>query len=135
MGERISTETIGIEVSEAMKDYKELEVWQKSVNLALFMYEATRRFPDTEKFGLTAQVRRAATSVPANIAEGWGRGSTKEYIQFLHVARGSLPELETHLIIALKLGYLGRAQSESAHRQLESISMMLNRLITALKAR
>ena len=118
-----------------MKNYKELDVWKKSVGLALALYKTTNRFPSSEKFGLTSQIRRAATSVPANIAEGWGRGTTKEYIQFLHVARGSLPELETHLIIALKLGYLGRAQSESAHRQLESISMMLNRLITALKAR
>lgn len=80
-----------------MKDYKELEVWQKAVSLATSMYEVTKTFPDTEKFGFTNQIRRAAISVPANIAEGWGRGSTKEYVQFLLVARGSLLELiRTH---------------------------------------
>jgi len=118
-----------------MKDYKELEVWQKAVILATSLYDVTRGFPDTEKFGLTTQVRRAAVSIPANIAEGWGRGSTKEYVQFLHVARGSLLELETHLIIAHKLGYLTREQSEVAQPQIKSIGMMLNRLIAALKAR
>lgn len=118
-----------------MKDYKELEVWQKAVNLGTSLYDATRTFPDTEKFGLTTQVRRSATSVPANIAEGWGRGSTKEYVQFLLVARGSLLELETHLIIAEKLGYLNAVHSAIAHKQLESISMMLNRLIASLRAR
>lgn len=118
-----------------MKDYKELEVWQKAVTLATDLYKLTRPFPDTEKFGLTTQVRRAATSVPANIAEGWGRGSTKEYIQFLLVARGSLLELETHLIIAKRLEYVNEQQSEKFQKQVESISMMLNRLISVLRAR
>jgi four helix bundle protein len=118
-----------------MKDYKELEVWQKAVNLATSTYELIKTFPDSEKFGLSTQIRRAATSVPANIAERWGRGSTKEYVQFLVVARGSLLELETHLIIAQRLGYLNADQSATAHKQVESISMMLNRLIAALRAR
>jgi four helix bundle protein len=118
-----------------MKDYKELEVWQKGVSLATSMYEVTRSFPDTEKFGLTSQIRRAAISVPANIAEGWGRGSTKEYVQFLLVARGSLLELETHLIVAERLGYLNADDSAAARGRVQSISMMLNRLITSLKTR
>jgi four helix bundle protein len=118
-----------------MKDYKQLEVWQKALNLATAVYELAGVFPDSEKFGLTAQVRRAATSVPANIAEGWGRGSTKEYVQFLLVARGSLLELETHLIIAQRLAYLNADQFATARKQVESISMMLNRLIAALRAR
>jgi len=80
----------------SIKDYKELEIWQKGVNLAIELYKLTRTFRESKKFGLTSQVRRAAISVPANIAEGWGRGSTKEYVQFLFVARGSLLELETH---------------------------------------
>ena len=92
-----------------MKDYKELEVWQKSVTLVTETYKTTERFPRAERFGLTGQIRRAVTSVPANIAEGWGRGSTKEYIQFLLIARGSLAELETHLIIAHQLHYLDDA--------------------------
>lgn len=118
-----------------MKDYKELEVWQNAVNLANSLYDVTETFPDAERFGLTIQAHRAATSVPANIAEGWGRGSTKEYVQFLLVARGSLLELETHLIIAHRLGYLSRVQSTAAQKQVESISMMLNRLSGALRAR
>jgi four helix bundle protein len=118
-----------------LKDYKELEVWQKAVNLATALYKVTSSFPGTEKFGLTAQVRRAAASVPANIAEGWGRGSTKEYVQFLLVARGSLLELETHLIIASRLGYLGPEESEEPRKQLESVSKMLNRLIAVLRSR
>jgi len=89
-----------------VKNYKELEVWQKSKNFAVTVYRATEAFPRAELFGLSAQIRRAATSVPANIAEGWGRGSTREYIQFLLIARGSLMELETHLIIADELHYL-----------------------------
>ena len=118
-----------------MKDYKELEVWQKVIDLVSSLYEVSGTFSDNEKFGLTSQVRRAATSVPANIAEGWGRGSTKEYVQFLHVARGSLLELETHLIIAHRLGFLSGDLTAAAHKQVESIGMMLNRLIGRLRAR
>jgi len=68
---------------ESIKNYKELEVWQKGVDLTVQLYQITRAFPPEEKFGLVSQIRRAAASIPANIAEGWGRGSTKEYIQFL----------------------------------------------------
>ena len=89
-----------------MENYKELKVWQKSVSLCIELYGIVKKFPENERYGLITQIQRASTSVPANIAEGWGRGSTKEYIQFLHIARGSLMELETHLIIAQKLGYI-----------------------------
>ncbi|MBI4443547.1 MAG: four helix bundle protein [Acidobacteria bacterium] len=80
-----------------MKSYKEPEVWQRAIGLVKQVYEARRTFPPSEKYGHASQVQRAATSIPANIAEGWGRGSTKEYIQFLRIARGSVMELETHL--------------------------------------
>lgn len=118
-----------------MQNYKELEVWQKGVALATDSYELTGRFPDTERYGLIAQIRRAVTSVPANIAEGWGRGSTKEYIQFLMIARGSLMELETHLIIARNLRYLDQRLLEPVQRQIESIAKMLNRLVGSLRSR
>ena len=88
-----------------------------------------------EKFGLTAQIRRAATSVPANIAEGWGRGSTKEYIQFLLIARGSLLELETHMIITQKLRYLSQEQLGAIQKEVEEIGKMLNGLIQSLRGR
>jgi four helix bundle protein len=118
-----------------MQNYKELDVWQKVVRLATDLYTVTGRFPDTEKYGLVAQIRRAATSVPANIAEGWGRGSTKEYIQFLMVARGSLMELETHLIIAGKLRFLDNDLLEQILKQIEDIGKMLNRLVSSLRSR
>jgi four helix bundle protein len=118
-----------------MKSYKELEVWQKSVNLAIETYKIIKKFPQEERFGLTAQVQRATTSVPANIAEGWGRGSTKEYIQFLLIARGSLMELETHLIIAHQLDYLSKDELEQLQKEIENIGKMLNRLIQTLRAR
>jgi len=118
-----------------VKNYKELVVWQKAKEFAVAIYRATEAFPKTERFGLTSQLQRSAVSVPANIAEGWGRGSTKEYIQFLTVARGSLMELETHLIISGDLGYLKPSQLEQSQRQVESIGQMLNRLIQALQSR
>ncbi len=118
-----------------MQSYEELGVWQKSVSLAIEIYKTTEPFPQVEKFGLTGQIRRATTSVPANIAEGWGRGSTKEYIQFLLVARGSLLELETHLIIAQKLNYLKEEQLKGLRTQTGQIGRMLNGLIHALRGR
>jgi four helix bundle protein len=116
-----------------MKDYKEIEVWQKAVRLATEMYKLTKGFPETEKYGMTSQIRRASTSIPANIAEGWGRGSTKEYIQHLTIARGSLLELETHLIVSRNLGYLNPAQSENFGKPLQDVGKMLNRLIASLR--
>lgn len=118
-----------------MNNFKELLVWQKAVNLALEVYKFTSHFPDTEKFGLANQIRRAATSVSANIAEGWGRGTTKEYIHFLLVARGSLMELETHSIIVQGLGYMNRHQLYEATGKIEEIAKMLNGLIQSLKGR
>jgi len=118
-----------------MKDYKELQVWQKAVALVTEVYVMTRGFPADERFGLTAQIRRAVTSVPANTAEGWGRGTTKEYVQFLIVARGSLLELETHLIVSRNLGYLKQPDLETAQRNVGQIGKMLNSLIQSLRSR
>jgi len=118
-----------------MKNCKELEVWQKSKSLAIDLYKATDAFPRIEQFGLTSQVRRAAVSVTANIAEGWGRGSTREYIQCLPIARGSLMELDTHLIIADELKYLQSGHAAKFQARIESVGQMLNRLIQALRAR
>lgn len=118
-----------------MNSYEDLEVWQRSVALATRLYKITDPFPSAEKFGLISQIRRAATSIPANIAEGWGRGSTKEYIQFLFVARGSLMELETHMIIAHNLEYLASEQLSELRSETRQVGKMLNGLIKALKAR
>ena len=118
-----------------MKNYKELEVWQLAKEFATHVYKVTATFPGSERFGLTSQVRRAATSVPANIAEGWGRGTAREYIQFLLIARGSLMEVETHLIIAQELGYLRPEQLRTCQTLVERIGQMLNRLVQALRRR
>jgi four helix bundle protein len=118
-----------------LKNYKELEVWQLAKGFAIEVYKLTATFPRSEQFGLTSQIRRAATSVPANIAEGWGRGSAGEYIQFLLIARGSLMEVETHLIIANELGYLTPNQLKSCQSLVERIGEMLNRLVQALRKR
>jgi four helix bundle protein len=118
-----------------VKSYKELEVWQRSISLVEAVYKLAKTFPADERFGLVSQVQRAAVSIPANIAEGWARGSTKEYIQFLKIARGSLMEVETHIIVATKLKYIGEAETERLAADIESIGMMLNRLIQRLNAR
>jgi four helix bundle protein len=116
-------------------NYKELEVWKRSVALTTELYKLTSRFPDAERYGLTSQIRRAATSIPANIAEGWGRGSTGEYVQFLTVARGSLMEVETHLIVACNLQLLSALALAPLSKEIEEIGKMLNALIGALKSR
>ena len=118
-----------------VRNYKDLGVWQKSVDLSIAVYQATRCFPDAERFGLTSQLRRAGTSIPANIAEGWGRGSTKEYVQFLLISRGSLMELETHSVIARRLGYLTEDQFAALQAGVEEIGKMLNGLVQALKGK
>lgn len=89
-----------------MKTYKELDIWKKSRILATYRYELTKNFPKDEVFGLTAQIRRAAVSVPSNIAEGCGRSTSKSTAQFLYIARGSLYELEMQSFIALDLNYI-----------------------------
>lgn len=115
-----------------MQSYKELTVWQKSVELVSEMYQVTKRFPKEEMYGLISQIRRSAVSVPSNIAEGWGRGSTQEYIRFLTIARGSLMELETQLIISEKLTYLTSEQQAALSKSIEQIGRMLNGLIKSL---
>ena len=115
-----------------MKNYKELEVWQKGMDLTVEVYQITRAFPPEEKFGLVSQIQRAARSIPANIAEGWGRGSTKEYIQFLRVARASLMDLETHLILASRLSYIPGDRSGTLQQEVETLGKSINSLIQSL---
>ena len=83
--------------------YSDLIVWQKAMDLVVHVYEVTESFPQREVFGLTNQVRRAAVSIPSNIAEGQGRGTTKDFLHFLAIARGSLQEVETQLLLAYRL--------------------------------
>ena len=115
-----------------ISSYRDLIVWQKSVDLVAEVYNATSEFPREEVFGLTSQLRRCAVSVPSNIAEGQGRATRGEFIQFLSHARGSLFELETQLCIAGKLGYLSPERRRTLGLQTEEIARLLNGLLTSL---
>jgi four helix bundle protein len=115
-----------------LKSYRELDVWQKSVDLVEQTYVLTRRFPDEERFGLISQLRRAAVSVPANIAEGYGRKHRAEYAHHVSMARGSFFEWETHMVIAMRLGYATEGQVVQLRQVAQDVGKMLNRLIAAL---
>lgn len=118
-----------------MNSYKELIVWQKSVNLVKDVYKGTQSFPNTEQYGLVNQLRRAAVSIPSNIAEGYTRGSTKEYIQFLRMSLGSGAELETQLHIAHELGFLDTNHFQELESLTTEVMKMLNKLIATLVAK
>lgn len=109
--------------------YKELIVWQKSVLLVSEIYAITSSFPLNERHGITTEVNRAALSIPANIAEGWGRGSTRGFLSFLQIARGALMELETLLVISTGLKFLYENIPDNIEKLMVEISKMLNALI------
>ena len=115
-----------------IKSHRDLIVWQKSMDLVVLVYKATEGFPRHELYGLTSQIRRAASSVPANIAEGQGRRSKTEFRQFLGNARGSLLELDTHLELTLRLNYLTPSQYGRINEQLVEVSRILNGLMRSL---
>ena len=114
-----------------MKTHKDLVVWQKAMDLVERVYAATQHFPISEQYGLTNQMRRAAVSIPSNIAEGAARNSDKEFIQFLHISLGSIAELETQLLIAERLMFL----KQNLLEELNSIKMMLLGLIKSVRAK
>jgi four helix bundle protein len=116
-----------------MRPHEKLEVWNKSVDFVVAMYRATESFPKEEKFGLTSQIRRAAVSIPANIAEGAGRNSDKEFAYFLSNAQGSSSELETELLIAHRLNYLTENVYLEMRITLDSIGRMIVGLSQHLK--
>jgi len=116
-----------------MKSFKELIVWQKSIQMVVRIYEITNGFPKEEIFGLKLQIRRCAVSIPSNIAEGYGRLHTSEYIRFLQISRGSLNELITQLEIAEKLNYINDINGELS--EFDEIGKMLNGLIIKLSSR
>lgn len=115
--------------------YRDLLVWQNARDYAIKVYRATERFPKAEQFGLTNQIRRAAVSVASNIAEGQGRLTPGEFIQFLGIARGSLLELRTQFEIAYGLGYLSRVDFEELDYEANGLLGLLNRLINSLRKR
>ena len=118
-----------------VKSYRDLEVWQKSMDIVFECYQITKEFPKSELCGLTSQLKRAAVSVPANIAEGQARQHTKEFLQHLSIAYGSLAELETHIQIAEPLKYLDTGQCRQLINKTSTIGRMLNGLRKSLKKR
>jgi len=115
-----------------IRNHRDLIVWQKAMDLVVNVYRATEEFPRTETYGLTSQIRRAVTSIPANIAEGQGRRLPKEFVHFLANARGSLLELDTHLEAASRLSFLDSAVHSQLRIQLDEIGRMLNGLMRSL---
>lgn len=118
----------------ALKDFKDLRVWEEAHGLVLDAYRATAGFPKAELYGLTGQVRRAAASIPANIAEGCGRGGEAEFARFLQIAMGSASELKYHLLLARDLRFLAEGDYEPLLERLTRTKRMLNSLIQAVRS-
>ena len=116
-----------------LKNYKELKVWQKSYLQCLKIYNATKNFPKSERFGLISQMRRAALSIPSNIAEGYGRKTTPDYLRSLYIAYGSTCELETQVMLSGALGYLNKESLSGIQRDISEVERMLKALIKSLK--
>ncbi len=118
-----------------INSYKDLDVWRESMELAAACYRHTQTYPKAEMFGLTSQIHRASSSVPANIAEGHGREHTGYFIQSLRIAQGSLKELETHLILSQRVGIASASEAEPLIVRCEFIGRMMRALIRALQKR
>jgi four helix bundle protein len=116
-----------------MHRHKELKIWKESMDLVVEIYNLTKRFPEEERFGLISQMRRSALSVPSNIAEGAGRGGSKEFARFLAIAKGSASELETQLEIAFRLKLIDEVDFQSLTKKLEYINNMNFRLSEKLR--
>jgi four helix bundle protein len=117
-----------------MRDFHELKVWQKAHLVALEVYRQTRTFPADERFGLTAHLRKSATSIPSNIAEGCGRDGEKELARFMSIAAGSASELEYQLLLAHDLEYLSRDASATLNEQIAEVKRMLFRFMQSLSS-
>ena len=115
-----------------LKNYKELKVWDKAYQLCLSIYRVTKNFPKEERYGLTSQIRRAAVSVPSNIAEGYGRKTKGEYIQALYIAYGSNCELETQIMLSGDLGFIATDNLRILLESVGEIERMLKGLIKSL---
>ena len=118
-----------------VRSFRDLEVWQRSMQLTVIVYRLTQKFPREEMFGITSQLRRAAISIASNIAEGQGRLNTREFRQYLGIARGSNYELQTQMEIAHSLGFGDQTLLDQAERISVGIGQMLSKLLSTLKAK
>ena len=116
-----------------MRDFHGLVVWQKSHALTLDLYRLTKRFPDDERFGLVSQLRRCAASIPANLAEGCGRGSEQDLGRFVHMAMGSATEVEYHILLAKDLQYLSEEEFVTITASVQEVKRMLASLLRAVR--
>lgn len=115
--------------------FQDLEIWQDARSLASHIYSITQAFPDSEPFGLTSQIRRAAVSVASNIAEGHGRRSSGSFVQFLHVAIGSLSEVQSLLFLAEDFGFIVSEEAESTRMTCNKLSVRISNLVTHLRSK
>jgi four helix bundle protein len=116
-----------------LKNYKDLKVWKKSYDLCLKVYKITKSFPKEEVYGLTSQIRRSAVSVPSNIAEGYGRKTTPDYLKSLYIAYGSMCELETQFLMSNDLGYIKDGEIKELKEEMREVERMLKALIKSLE--
>ncbi len=123
---------VGNKSETAIKSHRDLFVWQKAMDLTVLVYHLTKDFPRAETYGLTSQIRRCSASIPANIAEGQGRRLSKEFQQFLGIARGSLLELDTHLELSFRVGYINNYQHNAIGNKISEVGRLLNGLIRSL---
>jgi four helix bundle protein len=117
-----------------MQDFRELKVWQKAFQFALAVYRVTKAFPSDERYGLTSQLRRSASSIPANLAEGCGRGSDSDFARFCQIAMGSACEAECQLLLAFELGYLPSDEYDRLIMDIQEVKRMLSSLINRLRS-
>jgi four helix bundle protein len=118
-----------------MNDFRELIVWQKAMDLIVDIYKTSAKFLTEERYGITSQIRRAIVSVPSNIAEGFGRKTTPDFIHFLHISRGSLYEFQTQTEACLRLSFITKNEADELFVKAKEIEKMINSLIISLKKR
>ena len=120
-------------MSEKIRNFKDLKVWQKGIEIVEDVYSATKGYPRSEVYSLSSQMRRCAVSIPSNIAEGFKRQHSKEFKQFLYISLGSNAELETQVVISLRMGYLSNEAAEELEGKLDHLSRMTRALIRTLR--
>ena len=116
-----------------INSYRDLQVWQRAMDVAVVCYEVTRDFPKSETYGMASQIRRASVSIPANIAEGYGRDSTGNFVTFLRISQGSLKELETHLLLCVRVGLSEQATIDPLLKECDELGRMLRAYIRSIQ--